>query len=146
MRQYSNGYIIGFATAVCLVCSVVVSTSAVALRERQDRNKVLDRQTKVLVVAGLLEEGEKATPEEIEALFEANVVSKIVDLDTGEYDLEADAATYDQRLHDYDPAVGRRRLEPSSYRCFTTNRTVMPALRRELTKPGLLFMNAFYNK
>ncbi len=57
MRQYSNAYIIGFATAVCLVCSIVVSTSAVALRERQDRNKVLDRQTNVLVVAGLLERG-----------------------------------------------------------------------------------------
>ena len=70
MRQYSNAYIIGFATAVCLVCSIVVSTSAVALRERQDRNKVLDRQTKVLVVAGLLDEGQKATPDEVEELFD----------------------------------------------------------------------------
>jgi len=107
MRQYSNAYIIGFATVVCLVCSIVVSTSAVALRERQDRNKVLDRQTKVLVVAGLLDEGQKATPEEIEQLFDNNIVSKIVDLESGEYDLDADAASYDQRKATKDPALSR---------------------------------------
>ncbi len=61
MRAYSNGYIIGFAAAVCLVCSIVVSTSAVALQRAPGPNKVLDRQKKVLVVAGLLEEGQAAT-------------------------------------------------------------------------------------
>ena len=39
MRQDSNAYIIGFATVVCLVCSIVVSTAAVALRDRQARNR-----------------------------------------------------------------------------------------------------------
>ena len=107
MRQYSNAYIIGFATAVCLVCSIVVSTSAVALRERQDRNKVLDRQTKVLVVAGLLDEGQKATPEEVEELFDNNIVSKIVDLESGEYDVDADTGDYDQRKATKDPALSR---------------------------------------
>ena len=105
MRTYSNAYIIGFATAVCLVCSIVVSTSAVALRERQDRNKVLDRQTKVLVVAGLLEEGQSATPQEVEELFESNIVAKIVDLESGEYDAGADVASYDQRKATKDPAL-----------------------------------------
>ena len=107
MRQYSNTYIIGFATAVCLVCSIVVSTSAVALRERQDRNKVLDRQTKVLVVAGLLDEGQKATPEEVEELFDNNIVSKIVDLESGEYDVDAEVENYDQRKATKDPALSR---------------------------------------
>jgi len=107
MRHYSNAYVIGFATAVCLVCSIVVSTSAVVLRDRQERNKVLDRQTKVLVVAGLLDEGQKATPEEIEQLFDNNIVSKIVDLESGEYDLDADAASYDQRKATKDPALSR---------------------------------------
>jgi Na+-transporting NADH:ubiquinone oxidoreductase subunit C len=107
MRQYSNAYIIGFATVVCLVCSIVVSTSAVALRERQDRNKVLDRQTKVLVVAGLIDEGQKATPDEVEELFKSNIVSKIVDLESGQYDVDADAASYDQRKATKDPALSR---------------------------------------
>ena len=107
MRQYSNAYIIGFATAVCLVCSIVVSTSAVALRERQDRNKALDRQTNVLVVAGLLEEGQKATPEEIEGLFTEHIEIRAVDLASGQYDESVDTATYDQRKAAKDPATSR---------------------------------------
>ena len=105
MRQDSNAYIIGFATAVCLVCSIVVSTAAVALRDRQARNKVLDRQTKVLVVAGVLEEGQSATVEEIEVLFEENIETRVVDLASGEYDDSIDAATYDQRKASKDPAT-----------------------------------------
>ena len=107
MRQYSNAYVIGFATAVCLVCSIVVSTSAVALRERQDRNKVLDRQTNVLVVAGLLEEGQKATPEEVDQLFEDNILIRAIDLASGEYDDSVDAVTFDQRKAVKDPAASR---------------------------------------
>ena len=51
MRQYSNAYVVGFATAVCLVCSIVVSTSAVALRERQDLHKIIDAiiETKIAI-------------------------------------------------------------------------------------------------
>jgi Na+-transporting NADH:ubiquinone oxidoreductase subunit C len=104
MRQYSNAYIIGFATAVCLVCSIVVSSSAVALRERQQRNKVLDRQTKVLVVAGVLEEGQSATAGDVQRLFEENIRSRVVDLDTGEYDDSVDPKTFDQRKATKDPS------------------------------------------
>ena len=107
MRQYSNAYVVGFATAVCLVCSIVVSTAAVALRDRQDRNKVLDRQTQVLVVAGLVDEGQKTSPEDVEQLFEDNIRIRVVDLTTGEYDDSVDAANYDQRKATKDPATSR---------------------------------------
>lgn len=103
MRQYSNAYIVGFATAVCLVCSIVVSSSAVALRDRQQRNKVIDRQTKVLVVAGVLDEGQSATVDEIESLFENFIRPRVVDLTTGEYDDSIDADSYDQRKATKDP-------------------------------------------
>ena len=105
MRQYSNAYVVGFATAVCLVCSIVVSTAAVALRDRQDRNKVLDRQTQVLVVAGLLGEGQKTSPENVEHLFGESIRIRVVNLETGEYDDSMDAATYDQRKATKDPAA-----------------------------------------
>jgi Na+-transporting NADH:ubiquinone oxidoreductase subunit C len=105
MRQYSNAYVVGFATAVCLVCSIVVSTSAVALRDRQDRNKVLDRQTQVLVVAGLISEGQKARAEDVERLFEENIQTRIINLETGEYDETVDTAAYDQRRASKDPAT-----------------------------------------
>jgi len=107
MRQYSNAYVIGFATAVCLVCSIVVSTSAVVLRERQDLNKVLDRQTQVLVVAGLLEESQKVAADEVGRLFEDNIRIRVVDLESGEYDDSVDAAAYDQRKAAKDPATSR---------------------------------------
>jgi len=107
MRQYSNAYIIGFAVAVCLVCSVVVSTSAVALRGRQDLNKALDRQTKVLVVAGLLGEGQSASADEVQRLFEQNIRTRVVDLQSGEYDDTVDAAAYDQRRATKDPSLSR---------------------------------------
>ena len=107
MRQDSNAYIIGFATAVCLVCSIVVSTSAVALRERQDRNKVLDRQTQVLVVAVLLEADQKASAEEVENLFAQNIKIRAIDLESGEYEDSIESSTYDQRKATKDPSSSR---------------------------------------
>jgi Na+-transporting NADH:ubiquinone oxidoreductase subunit C len=105
MRQYSNGYIIGFAAAVCLVCSIIVSGSAVALRERQDFNKVLDRQKKVLTVAGLMEEGQAISADEVTTLFDDNIEIRLVDLDSGEYNDTLDPETYDQRKATKDPAL-----------------------------------------
>ena len=52
--QHSTGYIIGFAAAVCLVASLFVAGSAVGLKDRQDKNRLLDVQKKVLAVAGLM--------------------------------------------------------------------------------------------
>ena len=51
MANDSVGRTFGVALGVCLVCSVIVSGSAVGLKDRQDANKLLDRQKKVLSVA-----------------------------------------------------------------------------------------------
>jgi len=59
--QYSAGYIIRFALAVCLVCALLVASAAVSLKPRQEANAVLDRQKKVLTVAGLIEEGQSVS-------------------------------------------------------------------------------------
>ena len=53
--QRSPLYTILFATAVCIVCAIVVSTSAVSLKERQDINAALEKQRNVLQAAGLME-------------------------------------------------------------------------------------------
>jgi Na+-transporting NADH:ubiquinone oxidoreductase subunit C len=105
--QRSNSYIILFAAAVCLVCSVFVAFAAVTLKERQDVNAVLDRQKKVLIVADLLEEKAKVAPEEVQALFDEWIVAKVVDLETGSYDESIDAATYDQKRALKDPATSK---------------------------------------
>lgn len=109
--ERSNNYIILFAAAVCLVCSVFVAFFAVTLKERQDANVVLDRQTKVLIVAGLLEEKSKVAPDEVQALFDEWIVARVVDLETGTYDDSIDAATYDQQRALKDPAMSKEAPE-----------------------------------
>ena len=42
---------IGVAFAVCLVCSLIVSSAAVSLRDQQKENKLNDRRIKILKVA-----------------------------------------------------------------------------------------------
>ena len=42
------------AISLCLVCSALISFSAVELRDLQEANKALDKQTKILSAAGLL--------------------------------------------------------------------------------------------
>ena len=103
---HSVGYNLGFATAVCVVCAVIVSSSAVSLRERQELNAALDKQRNVLVVAGLANEDERLTGEEIEARS-ANIDQIVIDLTTGELVPGVDPVTFDQRKVASDPATSR---------------------------------------
>ncbi len=104
MSQPSVGYTVGFAAAMSLVCGVFVAGSAVALKPQQDA-KVLDRQKKVLSVAGLIEEGASPTPAEVEQLFSDRIVVKAVDIKAGTYSDAVDVATYDQLKASKDPAT-----------------------------------------
>ena len=94
---YSVKYVIAFAAAVCAICGLFVSVSAVSLKSRQEANKVLDKQKKVLSVVGLLDESNPKSAEQIAKLFEDNIQAKIVTLATGEYDDAVDVGTFDQR-------------------------------------------------
>jgi len=104
--QPSNTYTIGFAAAVCVVCSIFVSGSAVALKDRQEKNKVLDKQKKVLSVAGLMEEGQKLTPEEIQVIFEDRIVARAVDMETDKHTDAVDPNTHDMRKAAKDASLG----------------------------------------
>jgi Na+-transporting NADH:ubiquinone oxidoreductase subunit C len=101
--QHSTGYIVGFATVVCLVCAVFVAGAAVGLKDRQDANKLLDRQQKVLTVAGLIEDGAELTREEITSLYQSSVQARVIDLATGEPNEQLDPATFDQLSASKDP-------------------------------------------
>jgi Na+-transporting NADH:ubiquinone oxidoreductase subunit C len=105
--QRSSGYIVGFAAIVCLVCGLLVASSAVALKPLQEENKILDRQKKVLIVAGLMRNGEEKAPADIKKLFDDNIEARIVNLKTGAYDLKADTKTFDQQKAKKDPAKSR---------------------------------------
>jgi Na+-transporting NADH:ubiquinone oxidoreductase subunit C len=97
---------LGFATAVCVVCAVLVSSAAVLLRDRQAVNIELDRKRNVLMAAGLLGAGESASREEIEERFSAfSIVA--VELETGDEVPDFSITGYDQRRALADPAASR---------------------------------------
>jgi len=59
----------GLAGAVCIVCAILVSTSAVSLKERQQTNQALDRQRNVLYVTGLASPADGLGRDAVIALF-----------------------------------------------------------------------------
>lgn len=102
---FSTKYIVGFAAAICVFCSIFVAGSAVALKDKQDLNAVVDKQKQVLKVAGLLQEGEQVTDAEVGKRFEENLVPRVVDLSTGTYVEGVDAKGFDQDKAAKDPAT-----------------------------------------
>jgi Na+-transporting NADH:ubiquinone oxidoreductase subunit C len=90
---------ISVALALCVVCAILVSGSAVALKSIQQDNKARDIKKNILSVVGLMQEGV-----DIDQAF-SRIEQKIVNLDSGEYDETIDPATYDQRKAAKDPAM-----------------------------------------
>jgi Na+-transporting NADH:ubiquinone oxidoreductase subunit C len=95
--RHSSLYTLVFAAVVCLVCSILVSASAVALRPRQQQNMVLDRQAKILIVAGLADEKETADPDRVKEIYGNSVRPRLIDRETGEY-----AENEEELLQTYD--------------------------------------------
>lgn len=85
--------IIFVATVLCLVCSVLVSTSAILLRPLQESNAQMASMTEILKVGGLQLPDKK----DVERYFSQHVTTKIVDLDSGEYREEFNVDTFDER-------------------------------------------------
>ena len=103
MAQSNNSIkkILTVAFALCIVCSIIVSTAAVALRSKQQLNQELDRKTNILNVADLYEPGDDVAEE-----FQ-KITPKVVDLRTGEYTDEFDPDDYSGFEAARDPAQSR---------------------------------------
>ncbi|KLV11075.1 MULTISPECIES: Na(+)-translocating NADH-quinone reductase subunit C [Photobacterium] len=93
--------------ALSLVCSIVVSAAAVALRPMQQKNAVLDVQRNILSVAGLLQDGTN-----ISEAYQQFIEPKLVNLETGEFVAQSEdgvsPADYKQRDAAKDPAQSIR--------------------------------------
>ena len=76
--QPSPRQTLGFVAAVAVVASILVATSAVVLRDRQEFNAILDRQKNVLAVAGLLPTDTSLTPPAIVQRFNGYIRPVIV--------------------------------------------------------------------
>ncbi len=73
------------------IYTLLVAVAAVKLKPMQDYNKELDRKKNILQAAGLFEEGRPVA--ELFAQFEI----RVVDLATGEFRDDIEAASFDQR-------------------------------------------------
>ena len=96
-NKESFGKTVGFVFAVCLVCALLVSFSAVQLKPLQIANKQLDQQTKILEASGLLE----VAGNDIVATYNKYVEAKMIDLDSGDY-IEGNPALFDERRNSRD--------------------------------------------
>ncbi len=98
------------AAMLCIVCSFVVSAAAVSLKDKQEKNKLLDQKKNILDATGLStgEYGKQAkdlSSEQIEELSQW-ISAKLVDLETGEYTEEDDQ----EKIEKYDAkeAAGKK--------------------------------------
>ncbi len=90
---------IGVAVVLCLVCSIVVSATAVGLRDLQEANKREEVRRNILEVSGLMRPGG-----DIDELFK-QVEPRVVDLRTGSFSDAVDHASYIQRDAARDPEM-----------------------------------------
>jgi Na+-transporting NADH:ubiquinone oxidoreductase subunit C len=91
MSKDSTAKVLSVAFLLCVICSILVSAAAVGLRERQERNKLEEKNKNILQAAGLYE-----FDIPVEDQF-SKIQIRIVDLETGEFTSEFDTKTFDSR-------------------------------------------------
>ncbi|MDZ4858656.1 MAG: Na(+)-translocating NADH-quinone reductase subunit C [Candidatus Hydrogenedentes bacterium] len=104
MQRNSVKFTLIFATIVCVCCSVLVATSAVVLADRQESNRKIYKQRNVLLAAGIIKDGQDVSNNEVSELFTDAIEVRLVDLETGDYVEDANAADYNQLAARDDPA------------------------------------------
>lgn len=70
-----------FATALCLVCSLLLTTAATGLKVFQRENALVDRQKNILKAVGAVDPARRYTGDEIKALYRDRI--KCVSVDEG---------------------------------------------------------------
>ncbi len=79
------------ATLLCLLCSVIVSGAATLLKPKQVANKLIDKKSNILSVAGISDPSKS-----VDELFQ-QIETQVIDVATGEFTQAVDADTFDQR-------------------------------------------------
>ncbi|WP_293746087.1 Na(+)-translocating NADH-quinone reductase subunit C [uncultured Paraglaciecola sp.] len=80
-KKETLGKTVGVVVAVCLVCSIVVSSAAVGLRSLQQTNAAIDKQSNIVQAAGLSD----IAAGDISGTFEKYIEERFINLETGEY-------------------------------------------------------------
>jgi len=93
MAEESTRHNFAVTATLAVVCSLLVSVTAIGLNDRKEANRELDRKRNILAVAGLYDE---AVP--VDEAFAA-IETRVIDLETGEYVEDGQVPEdYDQRL------------------------------------------------
>ncbi len=87
------------ATALCFVCSMVVSFAAVNLKSIQEVNKAIDKQKNILQVAGVYHEGI-----DVNKTF-SSFQPLVVDLNSGKFTDKFDPYIFDDKKAAQDPLL-----------------------------------------
>lgn len=96
-KKTSSLTTITVAAVLCVVCSVLVSSTVVTLKPQQLKNADLDYKKNILMAAGLIKPGD-----DVLAAFE-KVETVIVDLETGKLAPDVEKKKYDQVKASKDP-------------------------------------------
>ena len=98
MRQ-SNAYVIGFAAAICVVCSLALSVVSGLLKDDQEKNRILDRQKNILMAVGYsADELAQKSAAEVQKLYADGIEELVIDpqgnkLEVAMKDLKAEEAS-----------------------------------------------------
>jgi len=88
--------------SVALVCSVLVSVSAVLLRPVQERNALVERSRNIIGLTGLVEPGEDLTNDEIlDAVEQLDI--RLIDINAGAFSDAVEVADFNPRAARNDP-------------------------------------------
>jgi Na+-transporting NADH:ubiquinone oxidoreductase subunit C len=81
-----DGFVIGFATVVCVVCSLLLSATASTLKSKQDYNVELDRKMNVLKAFGvdIKPGGQALASSAVEEYFKNNISEVVLDGASGQ--------------------------------------------------------------
>lgn len=90
--------------SVALVCSVLVSVSAVLLRPIQEQNELIERYRNIALLSGLLDE-QTSVDDEAVLVAVASLDVRVVNLNTGRFTAEISAENIDVRGTVTDPEL-----------------------------------------
>ena len=93
-KKQSALSVLKFATIVCLLCSLLVSTAAVSLRGFQKENADNEKKLNILRAAGLAGAEEHLSTQQINDKF-TQIIPLVVDLATGKPVSDKNPLTYD---------------------------------------------------
>lgn len=122
--------IVGVALGVCIVCSILVSVTAVALKPKQDANLKMERLRNVLEAGGLMEEGV-----DVEKVYSEKIEPAILNFETGEL-LPKDKMTGDLAPENFD--LKKIAKDPKTSKVLDASND--PAKIKRFPKYGMIYM------